>query len=105
MATRALGLLFFLPVPLVLWLFTQQPLGATLSLAVGVVLVATHRLYARPFALRHAQQRCLWCGAVAGDGPTLELIEPLGRTTWRACSTTHHERLRRFFDWAQVHAL
>ena len=103
MATRALGLLFFLPVPLVLWLYTRQPLGVTVSLAVGTALVVTHRFYARSFALRHARDRCLWCGGKALDGPSFELIEPLGRGTWRACANAHHEALRRFFDWARAH--
>jgi hypothetical protein len=104
MTLRALGLVLFLPVPLVLWLFTQQPLGVALSLALGVVLVVTHRLYARPFALRHAPARCLWCGGAAGEGVMLELEEPLGRSAWRACGASHHERLRRVFHWAQAHA-
>jgi len=49
-ADRLLGLLLFLPVPLVLWLFTRQALGTLGSLADGLALTATHRLYARPFA-------------------------------------------------------
>jgi hypothetical protein len=104
MTTRVSGLLLFLPVPLVLWLYTRQPLGVPLSLAVGTALVVTHRLYARPFALRRASVRCLWCGGIAGDGLVLELSEPLGASTWRACSPAHHERLRRVFDWASSHA-
>ncbi len=47
-ADRLLGLLLFLPVPLVLWLLTRQPLGTLASLAIGFALMATHRLYARP---------------------------------------------------------
>jgi hypothetical protein len=105
MTTRVLGILLFLPVPLVLWLYTRQPLGVTLSLAAGTALVVTHRLYARPFALQRARARCLWCGGAAGDGPTLALDEPLGASTWRACGDAHHERLRRVFDWAAAHAL
>ena len=45
MRDRLLGLLLFLPVPLVLWLFTRQPLSTLASLAVGFALMATHRLY------------------------------------------------------------
>ena len=48
MTDRLLGLLLFLPVPLVLWLFTRQALGTLGSLANGLALTATHRLYARP---------------------------------------------------------
>ena len=82
---RLIGLLLFLPVPLVLFLFTGQPLGPWLSLGTGVAIMLTHRLYARPFALSRAQRRCLWCGGPAGGGPGVDLDEPLGRTSWRAC--------------------
>lgn len=94
---RLLGLALFLPVPLVLALFTRQPLGVGASLALGVLVMASHRSYARPFALRHAGARCLWCGGAAGAGPELALREPLGATLWRACGAGHRESLLRVF--------
>lgn len=105
MPDRLAGLLLFLPVPVVLALFTRQPLGVWGSLGLGVLLMATHRLYARPFALRRAGRRCLWCGGPAGDGPSLALHEPGARTAWRACSRDHEERLRRTLGWAAGHRL
>ena len=63
MPTRAIGLLLFLPVPLVLFLFTRAPLGILPSLGIGIALMLTHRFYARPWALARAHRRCLWCGA------------------------------------------
>jgi hypothetical protein len=105
MADRLLGATLFLPVPLVLFLFTQAPLGPALSLGLGVALVATHRLYARPFALARAERRCLWCGGAASTaGPELMVEEPLGVTRWRACGEPHAERGQRFLDWAGAHA-
>jgi len=101
---RAQGVLLFLPVPIVLWLFTRAPLGVAASLGLGVVLMATHRLYARPFALGRAEARCLWCGGSAGDGPRFEVKEPLGTTPWRACGARHAERLARLLGWASAHA-
>jgi hypothetical protein len=99
------GLLLFAPVPLVLFLFTRQPLGPWLSLGTGVALTLTHRLYARPFALARASRRCLWCGGGAGAGASaLALEEPFGRTEWRACSPPHEESLRRTLGWAAAHA-
>jgi hypothetical protein len=101
---RALGLLLFLPVPVVLLLFTRQPLGALVSIGVGVGLVLTHRLYARPYALARASRRCLWCGGEArGDASPLALEEPLGRTEWRACAGAHRDRLARTLGWAARH--
>lgn len=103
---RTAGLLLFLPVPIVLFLFTRLPLGTLPSVGLGVLLVLTHRLYARPWALVHASRRCLWCGAPAGAGAqSLTLEEPLGRTGWRACAGAHRDRLSRTLGWAAAHRL
>ncbi len=104
MSDRALGLLLFLPVPIVLWLFTRAPLGPLASLGLGIALVATHRLYARPFALARAPRRCLWCGRAVDAGPELSVVEPLGATRWRACGGDHASRLRRVFGFADAHS-
>jgi hypothetical protein len=101
---RLAGVLLFLPVPLVLWLFTRQPLGPWTSLGTGAVLVLTHRLYARPFALSRAGRRCLWCGGPAGEGLGVEVDEPLGRTSWRACGAAHASALLRTLSWAARHS-
>jgi hypothetical protein len=100
---RGLGVLLFLPVPVVLLLFTRAPLGVAASLVLGVVLMATHRLYARPFALARAERRCLWCGAAPAEGPVLAIEEPPGPTRWRTCGEPHADRLRRFLGWASGH--
>lgn len=104
MSARTGGILLFLPVPLVLWLFTQAPLGVLPSLALGVAVMVTHRLYARPFVLARAGTRCLWCGGDApSEAPALGLVEPLGKTSWRACGPAHAGRLARVLGWASTH--
>ncbi len=102
MKTRLAGILLFLPVPLVLWLFTRMPFGVVPSLAAGILLMGTHRLYARPFALRRAPQRCLWCGgSVAGTAePAFLVEEPGARTGWRACRAAHFGSVRAVLGWA-----
>ena len=100
MPDRLLGILLFLPVPVVLGLFTRAPLGVGVSIGLGVLLMVTHRLYARPFALSRANRRCLWCGGSAGDGPLVPLQEPPGPTVWRACGEPHLESLTRVFGTA-----
>jgi hypothetical protein len=97
---RLAGLLLFLPVPAVLALFTRQPFGPWTSLGLGLALMSTHRLYARPFALARASERCLWCGGGALDGPVVDLEEPSGRTGWRACRADHAALLGRTMGWA-----
>lgn len=103
MSDRLAGIVLFLPVPAVLLLFTRSPLGVVPSLALGLALVATHRLYARPWALARADRRCLWCGGAAGPGaaaPRIPLREPGGASRWRACSAEHADALARFLGWA-----
>jgi hypothetical protein len=100
---RLAGLLLFLPVPLVLSLFTRAPLGVLLSLAAGVLLTLTHRLYARPWVLSRSRRRCLWCGAdLAPAAPLatdLVIEEPMGRTSWRACREDHARPVRAVLEW------
>jgi hypothetical protein len=106
--TRLVGLLLFLPVPLVLFLFTRAPLGILASLAAGVLLMVTHRLYARPWALARARARCLWCGAgiapTAASAPALAIEDPLGRVEWRACGEAHARSARAVLAWAHRHS-
>jgi hypothetical protein len=102
--SRLPGFLLFLPVPLVLWLFTRAPLGVAPSLGLGAALMVTHRFYARPYARRRAEERCLWCGGPAGSGPRLRVEEPLGVTAWRACRAGHARRLQGVLGWAGRHA-
>jgi len=105
---RLAGLLLFLPVPIVLVLFTRAPLGVLLSLVVGVALTLTHRLYARPWALARAAQRCLWCGAslspAASAAAEVAVEEPFGRTAWQTCRDSHTRSLRAALTWAERRA-
>jgi len=107
MGDRTLGLLLFLPVPVTLFLLTRFPLGPPISLALGILLVLSHRFYARPFALSRAPHRCLWCGAAAGGAvPGLHIREPGGVTIWRVCGPAHARKSAAFFTrldrWRQI---
>ena len=103
MPDRLLGLLLFLPVPIVLFLFTRAPFGVGASLALGVALMLSHRVYARPFALARSARRCLWCGRATVEGPAFDVEEPFGTTRWRACGEAHADRAHRFLEWAARH--
>jgi hypothetical protein len=101
--TRVIGVLLFLHVPLVLFLFTRAPLGILPSLGIGIVLMLTHRVYARPWALARAHRRCLWCGAdIAATLSAAELVleDPLGRASWCACREAHARPVRAVLAWA-----
>ena len=103
MRDRFIGLFLFLPVPLVLALFTRSPLGDATSLLLGILLVATHRLYARPFALARARRRCLWCGGEVVQGVLIQAPEPGGWSSWWACSGPEAQRLERVLSFARRH--
>ena len=100
-------MLLFLPVPLVLLLFTRAPLGILPSLGIGVALMLTHRLYARPWALARAGARCLWCGAdllikaTAFARLGIPIQDPLGIASWAACGDAHARSARAVLMWAQ----
>ena len=104
MPARLAGALLFLPVPLVLFLFTRAPFGVLPSLGIGIALVLTHRLYARPWALARARTRCLWCGvdiaATAPSAVALPIEDPLGRAGWCACREAHARAAAAVLAWA-----
>ena len=81
------GLLLFLFIPLVLFLFLRQPLGPGWSVAVGVAIMLGHRFVAAPWMAKFADVRCLWCGRVGARGP--------GRRCRRGGRTLDDERVLR----------
>ena len=101
MFERVAGLLVFLPIPFVLYLYTNNPGGVTLSMGVGLVLMVTHVFYARPFARWRASRRCLWSGARIDEGVPVTVRDPLGAIDWHARDQRAADRLERTFGWAQ----
>jgi hypothetical protein len=106
---RIVGILLFLPVPVVLVLFTRMPFGVVPSIAAGLALMLTHPHYARPWAVRHAAHRCLWCGGpvAAGTriavGNALAVSDPRSTVQWGACSEEHRTSLVTMLRFAAKH--
>lgn len=92
------GLLLFLVIPLVLFLFLREPLGPGLSVALGLVVMFGHRFAAAPWARRHASTRCAWCSGGTAAGVALEV--GAGGRPWqlRACSEHHASCTARFLS-------
>jgi len=65
------GVLLFLFIPLVLYLFVAHPAPVGASLAAGIALMLGHRFLARPYMRRALAAKCLWCN---------RLLEPGGDT-------------------------
>ncbi len=92
------GVLLFLFIPLVLFLFLGQPLGPGWSVAIGVAIMLGHRFVAAPWMAKFADVRCLWCGRVGASVPMS--VTAQGRT-WAmvACGETHAARVTRFLSF------
>jgi hypothetical protein len=89
------GLLLFLFIPLVLFLFLRQPLGPGWSVALGLAIMFGHRFVAQPWMAKFADVRCLWCGRV-GAAEAVPVVT--GGRAWQmqACSEAHAASIRRF---------
>jgi hypothetical protein len=97
---QVLGVLLFLFIPIVLFLFVRHPEPVGLSLAVGVILMIGHRRLARPYMQRALPWKCLWCNRVLPEreGEILELRA--GKETLPArCCTGHREPAERYFTF------
>ncbi len=97
------GILLFLFIPLVLFLYLRQPFGPAVSILVGLVIMFGHRFVAAPWMARHATQRCLWCGRSVrpDDASRLEFHVSAAGNEHRvvACRTVHRELAGRFLTF------
>ncbi len=96
------GVLLFLFIPLVLFLFVRHPRPVGLSLAAGVILMVGHRFLARPYMARALAAKCLWCNrALPAESETLELATGARPLSARCCPG-HREPAARFFAFADA---
>ena len=95
---QATGILLFLFIPVVLFLYVRHPEPVWASLAGGVVLMMGHRLLARPYMERVLPVKCAWCNRVLPPegGETLELGEIRAR-----CCPGHRRPAARFFAFLE----
>jgi hypothetical protein len=106
----AAGVLLFLFIPAVLFLFVRHPAPVWLSLAAGVVLMLGHRRLARPYMERVLPWKCIWCNRVlpradaAGKAPGTDLLEvEAGKDVLSArCCTAHRDPAARLFTFLQA---
>jgi hypothetical protein len=102
---QAIGVLLFLFIPLVLYLFVRHPEPVAVSLGAGVVLMAGHRFLARPYMARAIARKCLWCNRVLlpGSTPALDASTRTldlaldGRLIAARCCAVHRAPAARFF--------
>src|SRR5262245_12194023 len=68
-----IGVLLFLFIPLVLFLFLRYPFGIRWSFGLAIAIMLLHRLVAVPFMDQYRSQRCFWCGRTARPRIALEV--------------------------------
>lgn len=97
-----MGVLLFLFIPLVLFLFVRHPEPVGLSLIAGVLLMVGHRRLARPYMERVLPVKCGWCNRIlpSGEGETLELRSG-GKNIQARCCAGHREPAGRFFAFLE----
>lgn len=107
---QATGVLLFLFIPLVLYLFVRHPEPVAASLGAGIVLMAGHRFLARPYMARAIPHKCLWCNRLLVPAPapaldaatsTLELVID-GELTAARCCAAHQAPAARFFRFLSM---
>jgi hypothetical protein len=94
------GVVLFLFIPLVLFLFVRHPEPVGVSLAAGVALMLGHRFLARPYMARALPVKCVWCNRVLADVPagTLELRSG-DKTLAARCCARHRRPAAKFFSF------
>ncbi|HSK79420.1 MAG TPA: hypothetical protein VLQ45_23405 [Thermoanaerobaculia bacterium] len=97
----ATGVLLFLFIPLVLFLFVRHPEPVGGSLLAGVALMMAHRFLARPYMARVLPVKCVWCNRVLGEGTETATL-PLrsgGKTLAARCCPAHRAPAAKFFSF------
>lgn len=103
----ATGIVLFLFIPLVLFLFVRHPAPVGVSLGAGLVLIVGHRLLARPYMNRVAAVKCVWCNRLLPDAPEgkrageISLLELRsgGRVVQARCCAVHRKPAAKLFTF------
>jgi hypothetical protein len=99
LAIYATGVLLFLFIPAVLFLFVRHPEPVGLSLAGGVVLIIVHRFLARPYMERVLAVKCLWCNRVPPRAPVEIELRSGARKLAARCCAEHRQPAAQFFSF------
>lgn len=94
------GILLFLFIPIVLFLFLAFPFGVLPSVCAGIVIMFGHRFIARPYMMKNIDKKCLWSGRPVGKNPILfTLKDKSGDLNFRMFSEKDRKNAIRFFNF------
>lgn len=94
------GILLFVFIPLVLFLFLKHPYGVLISFGIAIVIMIAHRFVAIPFMNRHKNVRCLWCGKTS----QMRVKQTVGSIEFEFCQQNCITKAKRFFDFCSRYA-
>src|SRR5262249_31069315 len=98
MKSTITGILLFLFIPLVLFLFLRFPFGILPSFIAALVIMFGHRFVAIPFMNRNRLLRCVWCARSSRERETL-IVKAGSEVDFKFCKEGSTSRARRFFDF------
>ena len=98
---HTLGILLFLFIPLVLFLFLKHPFGVLTSFVFAIVIMISHRFVAIPFMNRFKNSRCLWCGRTSRT----RVKQSVGPIEFEFCQQNCITKAKQFFDFCSTYAL
>jgi hypothetical protein len=104
MQMRLQGLVLFLFIPLVLWLFVAQPGNDLVALLAGVAIMFGHRFIAAPFVDKFIDRRCVWSGAEIAPGCGYRVTSSGATRTFNSYTDSVRDHTARFFTFAQQFA-
>ena len=96
------GVLLFLFIPLVLFLFLRFPWGILPSFTAALVVMFSHRFAAIPFMNRFRSHRCLWCGRT-GRERTVIPVRAGKLAAFQFCTDRCGSNALRFFDFCMTY--
>jgi hypothetical protein len=99
LAVYTTGVLLFLFIPVVLFLFVRHPEPVGLSLAGGVLLMIGHRFLARPYMERVLPVKCVWCNRVPPDAAETLELQAGGQVLPARCCAAHRKPAEKFFSF------
>jgi hypothetical protein len=95
------GILLFLFIPLVLFLFLKHPFGIIASFVIAIAIMIGHRFVAIPFMNRFKNSRCLWCGGTSRT----RVKQTVGTIEFEFCQQNCITKAQKFFDFCSRYAL
>ena len=94
------GILLFLFIPLVLFLYLSFPFGTLPSIIIGALIMFGHRFIARPYMTRNIDKRCVWSGRALKSGDINFILKTKKEDlTFRSYSSKDKENALRFFNF------